>query len=53
MDRLQKGSPEWEMEWNRLNELLIEWKSNSNNRELIDQIGLSLEKVGIIIGGNE
>jgi hypothetical protein len=53
VDRLERASPAWQAEWIRLNELLQEWRSDSNNRELTEQIKVSLERVGIIIGINE
>jgi hypothetical protein len=53
MDKLERESPAWQAEWIRLNELLNEWRRETNNRELIEQIRVSLEKVGIIIGSNE
>jgi hypothetical protein len=53
MDRLERDSQAWQAEWIVLNELLQEWSRDSNNHELNEQIKVSLEKVGIIIGSNE
>jgi hypothetical protein len=47
MEKLERDSPEWNAEWIKLEGLMKRWRDDSNNRELIAQIGVSLEKVGI------
>jgi hypothetical protein len=40
-------------EWIKLNGLLNGWRGDSHNRELITEIGLGLERVGIIFDGSK
>jgi hypothetical protein len=53
MEILERGSPEWNAEWIKLQELLNQWREDTRNREVIDEIGLSLERVGIILDGSK
>jgi putative SOS response-associated peptidase YedK len=53
VEQLERNSPEWDAEWIKLHELLNRWREDTQNRELIAETGLRLERVGIILDGSK
>jgi hypothetical protein len=47
-DELERGSPEWLEEWERLQPLLEEWKTE-NNPLLSESITASLKRLGLLV----
>jgi hypothetical protein len=47
MDKLQQGTQEYTDEIDRYQKLLDLWRTDQRNRELIEQMGVSLKKLGL------